>query len=176
MLQLAKLGNAPIMGISSPVENKAVVYKDPEKYLNENPTASIPIATTVLRVTNPLDLRISADSSIIMAYGLENFASHEFEADRSYNFKVSLPIDPIQELRWIDGQHFLFSSNGKQVMMDFDGSNMYELVASMPLLGSIYTNDIETMYTFNPSVAATDTTPTTPASISVTSLLAPADR
>jgi hypothetical protein len=61
-------------------------------------------------------------------------------------------------------------------MMDFDGSNMYELVASMSLLGSVYTNDIENMFTFNPAVAATETTPAVSASMSVTSLLAPADR
>jgi hypothetical protein len=176
LLQLAKLGNSPIMGISSPVEDRATIYFDPEKYLNENPDVTIPVATTVLRVNNPIDLRISSDSSIILVYGLDNFASHEFEDDRSYTFKVDVLIDPTQEIRWLDGQHFLFSSKGKQFMMDFDGSNMFELVESMATLGSYYSKNIENMYSFTAATAATQTTPAIPASISVTSLLAEADR
>jgi hypothetical protein len=176
LLQLAKLGSAPIMGISSPVENRAIIFNDPEKYLNDNENVTIPIATTVLRVNNPLDLRISSDSSIIMAYGTENYASHEFEADRSYTFKATIPNDSNQEIRWLDGQHFLFSSNGKQFMMDFDGSNMHELVASQALLGSFFTEDVENMFSFNPAVAASETTPAQPATLSVTSLLTAADR
>lgn len=176
LLQLAKLENSPIIGIASPIENRATVYQDPQKYLNDNPESSIPLATTVLRVDNPIDLRISSDSSIILAYGSESFASHEFEADRSYTFKVSVPIDPLQELRWVDGQHFLFSSEGKQVMMDFDGSNMYELVSSMPKMGSYYTNDIENMFSFTPSVAASGDVPAVAPQINLTSLLTENDR
>ncbi len=176
LLQLAKLGSAPVMGISSPVENKATIYNDPEKYLNDNPNVTIPIATTVLRIVNPIDLRISADSSVIMAYGPSSFASHEYDEDRSYTFKVDVPIDPIQELRWLDGQHFMFSSAGKQMMMDFDGSNMFELVPSVQQLGSFFTDELDLMYTFTPSTAATESAPATPASISTTNMLIPADR
>lgn len=176
LLQLAKLENSPIIGIASPSENKATVYKDPQGYLNDNPEASIPVATTVLRVNDPIDLRISADSSIVLAYGSESFASHEFEADRSYTFRVSVPVDPVQELRWVDGQHFIFSSEGKQVMMDFDGSNMYELVSSMPKMGSYYTNDIENMFSFTPSVPASGDTPAVAPQINLTSLLTENDR
>jgi hypothetical protein len=176
LLQLAKLGNAPVMGISSPIENRAIIYNDPEDYLNNNPDAKIPVATTVLRVNNPIDLRISTDSSVIMAYGANNFASHEFDADRSYNFKIDIPIDPIQEIRWLDGQHFLFSSNEKQMMMDFDGSNMYELANSMPIIGSFYTNDINKMYSFTAAVAETPETVAVPAQFNLTELLVEADR
>jgi hypothetical protein len=176
LLQLAKLGNAPVMGVSSPVENRAIIYFDPEAYLNNNPDAKMPIATTVLRVANPVDLRISSDSSVIITYGSENFASHEFEDDRSYTFKIDVPIDQTQEIRWLDGQHFLFSSDGVQVMMDFDGSNMYRLAPSIQSLGSFYSDDIETMFSFTSSAGASDNSPQIPAAISVTSLLAPEDR
>jgi len=176
LLQLAKLGNAPIIGVSSPVENRAVIYDDPEKYLNENPESRLPVATTVLRVKDPIDLRISADSSVIMAYGSENFASHEFDADRSYNFKMDIPVDPAQEIRWLDGQHFLFSSQGKQYMMDFDGSNMYDLVSSIPLIGSFFTEDITQMYSFSPGILETPESPSVPAQFSTTELLIESDR
>jgi hypothetical protein len=176
LLQLAKLENDPIMGIASTVENRATVYRDPLGYLEQNPQASIPLATTVLRVSEPIDLRISSDSSMILAYGLENFASHEFEADRTYIFNVEVPIDPIQELRWVDGQHFLFSSGGIQMMMDFDGSNMYDLVASEVKLGSFYNEEIDNMFTFALATPASENVPTLPASINLTSLLTEEDR
>lgn len=176
LLQLAKLGSAPVMGISSPVENKATIYNDPEKYLNDNPGVSIPIATTVLRIENPIDLRISADSSVIMAYGPNSFASHEYDEDRSYTFKIDVPVDPTQEIRWLDGQHFMFSSNGKQMMMDFDGSNMLELVPSIQALGSFFADGLNLMYSFTPSAVMTESTPAAPARVSITDMLIPADR
>ena len=172
LLQLAKLGNAPIVGIASPVENRAIIYNDPEKYLAENPEATIPVATTVLRVSDPIDLRISVDSSVIMAYGPKNFASHEFEDDRTYNFTAIAAVDGTEEIRWLDGQHFLFSSGGVQQVMDFNGSNQYDLVASDKAIGSYYSDDLETMFSFSRAVAETDDTPQVPARISTTSLLA----
>ncbi len=176
LLELAKLGNAPIMGISSPTENRAIVYNDPEKFINENPEVKIPVATTVLRVPGIQGLTISSDSSIIMGYGQDNFASHEFEADRSYNFAFEGAIDPNQELRWMDGQHLLYSSGGIQRLIDFDGSNSYDLVASIPSLGSFYTNSIERMFAFAPATPATETVLETPARLTSTSLLTTADQ
>jgi hypothetical protein len=176
LLQLAKLGTAPVMGFSSTEEDKAFIYNDPEKYLNDNPGVQIPIATTVLRVEDPIDLRISADSSVVMAYGPTNFASHEFEADRSYTFKVDAVVDPAKELRWIDGQHFQFSSNGTQMMADFDGSNVYDLVPSIASLGSFYREDFSLMYTFAAATAKTDRAPATPTRLTVTNLLIESDR
>lgn len=176
LLQLARLGDAPIMGVGSDEEDRIIVYNDPQNYLRENETASIPVATTVLRVVDPVDVRISTDSSVILAYGPENFASHEFEADRSYNFTVDIPVDKGQELRWLDGQHFLFSSDGVQMMMDFDGSNLYDLVPSVQALGSFYSNDLTQMYSITRGVKATDDDPAVPARLQLTQLLTAADR
>lgn len=176
LLQIAKLGNAPVMAISSPIENRAVVYNDPQAYLNANHDAHIPVATTVLRVNNPLGLSISADSSVVLAYGLDNFASHEFEADRSYNFKVDLPIDVVQKPRWMDGQHISLSSNGVQHVIDFDGSNLNELTVSAPSAGSFYSDNFNFMYSVKQSVPATDVNPAVSAIFTSTHLLTANDR
>jgi hypothetical protein len=178
-LELAKLGNAPIMALSSPIEDRAIVYYDPEKYLNENPQSAIPVATTVLRVPLIKGLSISSDSSVVLAYGPENVASHEFDADRSYNFVSEKPLSLAQEPRWMDGQHFLFSTAGVQQMVDFDGSNQYELVESLPTLGSYYDDAIERMFTFTNSAEitanSTDVAKTI-TTLSITELLIEADR
>lgn len=176
LLELARLGNAPIMGIASTEEDRAVVYNDPENYLQQSEEARIPVATTVLRVKDPIDMHISSDSSVIMAYGPENFASHEFEADRSYNFMTDLKLDSDQEIRWLDGQHFTFSADGMQYMMDFDGSNMYDLVSAVVPIGSFFADDVAEMFTVTKAVKASGDDPATPARLNRTFLLNPEDR
>jgi len=157
LLDLSKLGDAIVLGISSPVENRAVIYNDPIKSLKQNDFSSIPVPTTVLRVDNPAELEISADSSVILARGSQALATHEFEADRSYSFRLENPIDEGTKLNWIDGQHFLISVAGKQLMFDFDGSNRYEMVTANGQIGSFFNGNIDFMYTAVPG-----TTPTEP--------------
>jgi len=176
LIELAKLGNAPIMGFSSPVEGRAMVYFDPQKYLKENEGSKFPVATTALQVPGIQELIISADSTVILGYGPENMASHEFEPDRSYNFIIDVELDDKQEPRWVDGQHLSFSSGGVQYMIDFDGSNLYKLVSSMPTIGSYYSNSINTMFTFSESKFDESSNTNLPATLQTTSLLTEADR
>ncbi len=150
LLDMSKLGNALVIGVGSKAENRVIVFNDPIAAINDNDFSSIPVPTTVLRVDGPEELAISSDSSTIMARGGQRFASHEFDAARSYNYKVEEVPDKGQETRWMDGQHLTFSSGGKQIMMDFDGSNIYTLLESDPLLGSIFDSSIDDMYTFLP--------------------------
>lgn len=173
--ELAKLGNSPIMAVASSVEDRAIVYQNPLGYMSSHPQASLPLATTVLRAPGIRDITISSDSSIVLAYGDENMASHEFEADRSYNFDLPAKLDDGQEPRWMDGQHLTFSSGGKQYSTDFDGSNVYDLVASVARLGSFFSEDVRVMYTFTPAVAAQGNNPAVPARLNRTSLLTAAD-
>jgi hypothetical protein len=176
LLELAKLGSAPVMAISSPVENRAIVYNDPQNYLNNNPDAKIPVATTVLRIPSIAGLTISSDSSVVLGYSGSLMASHEFDADRSYIIDLERPIDITIEPRWMDGQHFVYNSDGFQSVIDFDGSNNYKLVASLKTLGSFYTDSINQIFSFDAPVAATETTPALPARLTSTSLLAEEDR
>lgn len=158
LLDMSKLGNALVLGVGSPAENRVIVYNDPINALKDNDFSDLPVPTTVLQVKDPEELVISADSSVIMARGGQNFASHEFEADRSYNFSFSQTLDAAQEMRWLDGQHAVISAAGKQFMFDFDGSNRYELVASIPLLGSIMERNMDLLFSFQKTAGDTSGT------------------
>lgn len=176
LLELAKLGSAPVMAISSPVENRAVVYNDPQDFLNKNPEARIPVATTVLRIPSIIGLTISSDSSVVLGYSDTLIASHEYDVDRSYVIPLEGPLDLANKPRWIDGQHLAYSSGDVQKMIDFDGSNIYELKSSLPTIGSFYTNNIDQIITFSAPVPAAETTLAVPARLTSTSLLTEADR
>jgi hypothetical protein len=172
LLEMSKLGNSLVMGIGSAAENRVIVYNDPINALKKNDFSEIPVPTTVLRVESPQELTISADSSVILARSGNSFASHEFEADRSYKFESETVLDNPQELRWLDGQHFTVSiDGGMQVIMDFNGSNQFELVKSTTLLGGYFDRNVDLQYTFTPE--AVDATP---ARITRTFLRTPADR
>ena len=157
LLEMAQLGNALIMGVGSAAEGRVIVYNDPINALSQNDFSTLPVPTTVLRVENAEELSISADSSIIIARGGQNFASHEFEEDRSYRFTVQAPINAAQELRWAEGQYFVVATDtNKQLISDFDGSNQHELAVSTPSLGSIFDGPIDEQYTFIPPVVEGD--------------------
>lgn len=147
LLDMSKLGGALVVGIGSPAENRVIVYNDPIYSVEHNDFSTIPVPTTVLRVISPVELTISADSSVIMTRGAEGFASHEFEADRSYTFKLDGTIDENQKMRWLDGQHALISINSRQHIFDFDGSNLQELVSSQQKFGAYADNKIDSLYT-----------------------------
>jgi hypothetical protein len=175
ILELAKLGSVPVIAIASPTENPITVFYDPEKYLAENKDATKAVAATIIRVQGLIDVSISSDASTVMAYGTERFASYEFEDEIAYSYDLDVSVDATQQARWMDGQHFSFSSNGVQHMVDFDGSNLYDLVPSMPSVGSFYANDILTMFTFSEATVASETAPATPARLITTRLITPED-
>lgn len=150
MLDMSKLGSALVLGVVSPSENRAIVYNDPIAALKQNDFSTIPVPTTVLRVENPEELSISADSTIIAVRGGSSLATHEFDADRSYSFSMREPIDVGTDIRWLDGQHFVASSNRIQYMADFDGSNQYQMVNSLPILGSYLDKDLNLFFSFIP--------------------------
>ncbi len=148
LLDISKQGNALVMGVGSPVENRVVVYNDPINAVKQNDFSTLPVPTTVMRVDNPQKLSISADSSVIVVRGGQAMASHEFEADRSYSFTLDTALDAGSEVRWLDGQHISYGSGGKQFIMDFDGSNRHELVAGLSALGSFVDKDFEVFFTY----------------------------
>lgn len=177
LLELAKYGNVPVVGTVSVDEGLMTVYFDPEKYLAENPSASQPVADTILRVEQPEALTISSDASVVMTYNLQgDVASYEVEAEQSSVFSLDIPIDDQQEARWMDGQHFSFTSDGTQHLVDFNGSNLNKLIPSIPRLGSFYSDDAELMFSFAPATAKTEETSATSPRMRITSLRTAEDR
>lgn len=176
LLEMARIGNALVMGIGSESENRVIVYNDPINALEANDFSDLPVPTTVLKVDSPQELSISSDASVILARGGAdgmNFASHEFEADRTYRFKLEGKINVEQELKWAEGQYLLvgMADNG-QLVVDFDGSNQHFLSPSTPALASLFDRNLDLQYTFLPNA----TPGSTSATMTSTFLRSAADR
>lgn len=152
LLETSRLGNALIVAVGSVTENRIIVYNDPINALKQNETSELPVPTTVLRVNAPEELRISADSSAVFVRSGSQIATHEFEADRSYNFETTLKLKAASELQWVDGQHLLgINEAGKLILLDFDGSNQFELVDASPSTRDFFSRTMNELYTLKPS-------------------------
>lgn len=147
-LDIAKLGRNLVMLAGSKAEKKIMIYRNPAEFIEANRTTIRPVAVTALRVENPQFASFSASASIVMFYGGGEFASHEFEADRSYNFKLDQTYDQSRPLRWMDGARFNFVSGDYVYSADFDGSNIEKLVPARAGFGVYFDRDYNRLYSF----------------------------
>lgn len=160
LLAISKLGNAYVLGVGSPKENRVIVYNDPIHALEANDFSTIPVPTTVLTVASPNEVIISADSSVIMARNDTSVASHEFEADRSYAYVLNVPVRAGSEAHWVDGRHMIYDSeSGTLQMIDFDGSNNYELVKNAGALQGNFNRTMDFLYTIGAPAEGVTTPP-----------------
>ncbi|HMT55555.1 MAG TPA: hypothetical protein PKD20_01610, partial [Candidatus Saccharibacteria bacterium] len=75
-------------------------------------------------------------------------ATHEFEADRSYSFETTSKLKLGSELQWVDGQHLLgVNEANKLLMLDFDGSNQFELVDASNTTRDYFSRTMNELYT-----------------------------
>ncbi len=147
-LELAKFGRMIVMIVGSAADGKVSVYRNPAEYLRSNSDKTFPLATATLKVDKPRFASFSTDASIAMLYGEQQFATHEFDADRSYNFDMTLPYDSSQEIRWMDGARFNVISDNTVYAIDFDGSNQQKLVAARPQFGVYFDKDYKNLFSF----------------------------
>lgn len=150
-LEIAKFGNSIVVAAGAPKEGKVGVYRNIANYLNANPERTFALATTVLLIDKLEYVSFSVDASVVVAYGAGQFASHEFEADRSYKFNISETFDSSHELRWMDSSRLNYVSAGLTYSVDFDGSNVEKLVSGASSLGVYYDRDFENLVSFTVS-------------------------
>lgn len=149
LLDLSKIGSAFVAGVTSAEEDRAFIYYDPIKSFNQDNPPKYPVLAAVLRIADPEELRISQNSSAITVRSGQQFATHEFEEDRTFVFSVGGTINSGQEFRWLDGRHFTISIDGVQYMIDYSGDNQYELVESVKGFGSFFDKNVDFLFTFS---------------------------
>ncbi len=148
LLSIGRLGSTPVMAIGVPAENKVTILRDPLTYLRANTKQTIPLATTVLQLANPSEVSFSTDQTTVMARSGQNFATHNFDSDRTAKFTLQQPISAAIKVQWIDGKHISAVSGGEAYMFDFNGENVQKLVPSIEGLGSYFDNSYRSLFTF----------------------------
>lgn len=152
LLEIAKLGNGLVVGVSSPAENRALIFRNPINYLKNNPDSKLPLISATLRVDEPKELSFSVDATNVLARNGQKFVSYELEEDKVYRFEITGTLDPA-EINWMDGQHFYGYSSGSILVADFEGSNQQILVPGASKYLAIFNKNLERLMTIVPADA-----------------------
>jgi hypothetical protein len=159
-------------GVST--DNKVYIYQDPQAQLKAEPNQALaPVA--ILKVNNPNSVTFSSNAQFIMAEGGTSFAVYDAQNEKSYAYTTDDPLDsPQQYAAWMDGDRIMYTSNGKVVVFDFDGSNEQTLVSALPALMPFFDSNYRFLYSYM-SVPANGTT-SVEISLEATPMLIPKDQ
>lgn len=95
----------------------------------DDPSKNVP--EKVINMREASDLEFSERGRFLMVRAGTAVRVYDIELKRDYAY--GLPEDEgAQYLNWIDEHHLTFTQDGKAVLMDFDGSNRYEIAAVDP--------------------------------------------
>ncbi len=147
LLGLSRYDGDWFVAASSPAENRVFIYKNPVDALQlDSSRAAVPVA--ILKTANPSLVAFSANSQLIMTQNGTEFAVYDAEYDRSHTYKLDKPMDAPQiHATWMDGHHLQYVSGGKQIIFDYDGTNLRELGGQTPAHEAYFDTGYGALYT-----------------------------
>lgn len=170
LLNLAQYSGDWYVVVGASSESKVYIYKNPIDQLNISSLVLVP--TQILKVANPNYLSFSNNAQFIMDENGTQFAVYDIENNKSYTYLTSEPMDaPQTHANWMDGNRLTYVSDGKLVVFDYDHANFQTLIAADPH----YLPFFDPAYKFVESLA-TSQDPASPAVLTSTALLTPADQ
>ncbi len=157
LLGLSRYKNAWYVMAGVSAESRVYVYKNPAEALRRDTVpGAMPVPVAVLKTVNPNFVAISANSQLMMAQNGNNFSVYDAEYDRSHTYQVDAGLDPPQtHAIWMDGHHLQFTSGGKIVIFDYDGTNVRTLAAHTPAHRAYFDTRYRTLYTLAPPTSST---------------------
>lgn len=169
LVDLTKYDDVMYVAAGEKAGNKVYIYKDPAGQLARQPEQAI-APKQVLRVPHPDYLSFSPTAQFIFTSNGNYFGVYDIENDRGYNYTTPEPLDPPQtHAAWMDGNRLLYTSGGRLVVFDYDGTNHQALVPASGRYLPAFAPDYEDLYVLTPTAAGQ-------VDLTQTSLLTPADR
>ncbi|NDD83771.1 PEGA domain-containing protein, partial [bacterium] len=148
LLGISKYGSNTTVAVGATKDNKVAIFKNPVGYFKSNPTKTLPLAVAMFALNEPSEVSFSTDGSVVMARGGQRIASYYFEENKSSRFDIAQPISA-QKLRWADGKHLQYVSNGFAYITDFDGANTQQLMETNELFSVNFDNTYRYLYSFS---------------------------
>ncbi len=175
LLDLTQYSGSWFIVAGSPNENKVYVYQNPLDTLTNNADGSVLVPVAVLKVNDPTYVSFSASAQFIMAENANGFAVYDVQYEENYAYTVNAPLDkPQLHASWMDGDRLTYVSGGKQIVFDYDDTNLQTLEAANP----DYQPYFDPNYKLVDALTSVPKTASTPASTELTStaLLTKADQ
>lgn len=153
LLNLTRYSGDWYVALGASSENKVYIYKNPITQLNSRLGALVPVH--VLKTQHPDYLAFSSTAQFVLAESGSQFSVYDIENDDGYMYDTGLPVDaPQMHATWMDGNRIVYVSGGVLRMLDYDDTNVRQLVHANPQYPVAFDQDYELLLTVSP--AATD--------------------
>ena len=158
VLDLAQYSNRWYVVVGGSTANEAYIYRDPVLAL-QSTNNSTPTIRTV-RLDHPTRVSFSATSRFIAVQSGSNFAVYDSEKDRQHKFTVNPNFDDPAAVHWMDGHRLMGSTEGKVLIIDFDGTNQQTLNPIVAGTQPMFDDNFEQLNTLAPATAGQSLTST----------------
>lgn len=182
LLDLTQYSGSWYVAAGSATGGQVFVYQNPLDSLTAVPgnNDSVLVPVAVLKVKGVNYLSFSASAQFIMAENGSSFSVYDVQYQNTYNYTMHAPksttplsLDqPQVSATWMDGDRLTYTSGGKLVVFDYDGTNFQTLMAASPAYEPFFDQIYKYVYALAPAPTATN-----PATTALTyiALLTPAD-
>lgn len=148
-LDITRYDNEWLAAVSSPAEKKAYIYGEFFKDLEATP-AKKPFPLTIFRMKRIDEISVSANTRFIAVQGGSEFAVHDAEHNRQYQYDTKLNLAN-QKVKWMDGHRFAAVVDGKLTVWEYDGINTQQLVDASAGFIPFFDRDYDFLYTISPA-------------------------
>jgi hypothetical protein len=153
LMDLAEYDGTPYYVVGTNQDEATFIYRDPLPTLKGQSRTPL-LVSSVLRLSNPQFVSFSANTQFIATQTADKILVYDIEADRQYRIDLGHSIPASTKVAWMDGFRFIYTDTGQSYIIDFDGSNPQQLVASGSL-EPFFAPDYETVFAIAPSTVAT---------------------
>jgi len=149
-------------------DGQVYIYQNPiGQFSNQQGTI---IASQVLNVPQAYYLSFSDNAQFIVVEHNTTFAVYDVENQKTYTYTKIQPLDsPQLSASWMDGDRLVYTSGGKLIVFDYDGTNQQTLMSESPAYLPDFSTDYRYVFSLNTSPSASKF------DLDQTPLLTPAD-
>lgn len=152
LLDMAQYDGDWYVVVAATLDKGAYIYKNPQSQVLR--AASLPSAWRFLKVSQPQHVSFSANAQLILAQNGQNVGVYDAEDVVTRLFTLEKPIDaPQPYASWMDGHRLMYVSAGKMIIVDYDNTNVQELVTAISAYRPMFSPDYQVLYTVSSSPA-----------------------
>ncbi len=146
LIDLTQFGGNWYMAVGNDTEKKTYIYKNAFDALKSKP-AKKPLPISVLKVTSPEYMSFSTNARFIEVQGGSEFAVYDAENNEQFRYNTKLNLLSGQKANWMDGHRLIVISQNKEVVFDFDGTNLQTLGDASPAHLVFFDREYNAMFT-----------------------------
>lgn len=143
LLRYANYDDTFYFVVTNSSSSTVTIYRDPLK----KPILSKQLPLKTLIFKGATNLEFSDSSQFIMAQNGKDFLTYDLDDLLTYRVVLPFEVAPGTKLEWIDSAHMqVQAADGNVYLVEYDGQNRQELVASRAGTPLFFSNDNEYLY------------------------------